>query len=115
MSAYDLQHKEAMRRAVAMRDYHDQKFADRNYGLIRGLFESPARKVMRHEAIAFVGELIGTFSFLLMAFVTAQIALTANETIKADPETIDKAKLLMVAFGFGLSLMVNVFIWFRVV
>ena len=104
-----------MRRAAALRDYHDQKFADRNYGLIRGLFESPARKIIRHEVIAFVGELIGTFSFLVMAFMVAQIAVTTNHALKPDAENIDKAKLLMIAFGFGLGLMVNVFIWFRVV
>lgn len=104
-----------MRRAIVLRDYHDQPFNDRNYGVIRGLYESSPRKIFRHEGIAFVGELIGTFSFLFMAFMTAQIALTANAAVKSDPETIDKAKLVMVAFGFGLGLMVNVFIWYRVV
>lgn len=48
-----------MRRAIVLRDYHDQPFSERNYGAIRGLFESPSRKIMRHEGIAFTGEFIG--------------------------------------------------------
>lgn len=103
-----------IRRTIVLRDYHDQPFSERNYGAIRGLFETPTRKIIRHEGIAFLGEFIGTFSFLYMAFMVAQIISTHRPNVKVDPEFVDKAALVMVAFGFGMGLMVNVFIWFRV-
>lgn len=103
-----------LRRNMVLRDYHDQPFAERNYGAIRGLFETPARKIIRHEGIAFIGEFLGTFSFLYMAFMSAQVISTKGPHVKDDPEYVDKPALIMVAFGFGMALMVNVFIWFRV-
>lgn len=99
---------------IVLRDYHDQPFLERNYGAIRGLFESPTRRTLRHEGIAFLGEFIGTFSFLFMGLMIAQIACTKNSKVVDNPENIDKSKLLMISFGFGISLMVQVFIWFRV-
>jgi aquaporin related protein len=96
------------------KDYHDQKFLDRNYGRIRSMFESPARRVIRHEGIAFIGEFLGTFGFLFMAYLIAQIALTPDPAVETSSTAINHAKLIMVSFGFGLALMTNIFIWFRV-
>lgn len=56
------------------------------------------------------GELTGTFMFLLFAYVIAQIANsdTAPKT-GANP-----AQLVMIAFGFGFSVMVCCFVFYRI-
>lgn len=103
-----------LRRAIVLRDYHDQPFSERNYGAIRGLFESPSRKILRHEGIAFIGEFLGTFGFLFGGMMIGQMASLQPRGKTPFVDDIDKARLVMIAFGFGLSLMANVFIWFRV-
>jgi aquaporin related protein len=71
---------------------------------------------MRAELAAFLGEFIGTFMFLSLAFVGTQIALnaagskelTSSEDITTMP---DIGKLLYIAFAFGVSLAINVAIF----
>ena len=62
---------------------------------------------IRTEVTAFLGELIGTFMFLSLAFSGTQIALNAagtnDLTASANPMP-DVAKLLYIAFAFGVSL-----------
>lgn len=67
----------------------------------------------RNHLIAFIGEFIGTFIFLLFAYVIAQIANSAKYS--ADEEDgSHPAALIMISFGFGFSVMVSVFIFFRI-
>lgn len=67
---------------------------------------------MRTEIAAFIGEFIGTFMFLSLAFSGTQIALNAagaqELTQSAGP---DVGKLLYIAFAFGVSLAINVAIF----
>ncbi|KAF1849729.1 lens fiber major intrinsic protein [Cucurbitaria berberidis CBS 394.84] len=69
---------------------------------------------LRTEIVAFLGELIGTFMFLSLAFSGTQIALNAaspqqlTTTANAVP---DVSKLLYIAFAFGVSLAINVAIF----
>lgn len=69
---------------------------------------------MRTEAAAFLGELIGTFMFLSLAFSGTQIALNAagsSQLTSSDNPAPDVGKLLYIAFAFGVSLAINVAIF----
>jgi aquaporin related protein len=71
---------------------------------------------MRAELAAFLGEFIGTFMFLSLAFVGAQIALNAagSDRLTSSKDTTttpDTGKLLYIAFAFGVSLAINVAIF----
>jgi aquaporin related protein len=69
---------------------------------------------IRTEATAFLGELIGTFMFLSLAFSGTQIALNAagtNDLTASKNPAPDVSKLLYIAFAFGVSLAINVAIF----
>ncbi|KAL6706081.1 Aquaporin-1 [Coniothyrium glycines] len=69
---------------------------------------------LRTEINAFLGEFIGTFMFLSLAFSGTQIALNAagSTPLTADGHAApDVAKLLYIAFAFGVSLAINVAIF----
>lgn len=73
--------------------------------------ERPHR-TLRAELNAFLGEFVGTFMFLSMAFTGTQIALNAagtNELTSSGKPDVDK--LLYISFAFGVSLAVNVAIF----
>ena len=68
--------------------------------------------------MAFIGEFVGTTMFLYLAFAGTQVANigaqgTTNTTTGQDTG-FNPTVLLYVAVVFGFSLMVNVFIFFRV-
>uniref|UniRef100_A0A060T880 ARAD1D01562p n=1 Tax=Blastobotrys adeninivorans TaxID=409370 RepID=A0A060T880_BLAAD len=67
---------------------------------------------LRNHVIAVIGEFVGTFMFLLFAYLVVQI--NSNDAPGPTEITADPAKLLMISFGFGFSVMVNVFVFFRV-
>ena len=69
---------------------------------------------IRTEITAFLGELIGTFMFLSLAFSGTQIALNAagtNDLTASQNPAPDVSKLLYIAFAFGVSLAINVAIF----
>lgn len=69
---------------------------------------------IRTEIPAFLGEFIGTFMFLSMAFSGTQIALNAASSPALAGSTNplpDVTKLLYIAFAFGISLAINVAIF----
>jgi aquaporin related protein len=70
---------------------------------------------LRTEMAAFLGEFIGTFMFLSLAFSGTQIALNAagvqTLTSSGDRALPDVSKLLYIAFAFGVSLAINVAIF----
>jgi aquaporin related protein len=69
---------------------------------------------LRTELTAFLGELIGTFMFLSLAFTGTQIALNAagtNDLTASSNPIPDVGKLLYIAFAFGISLAINVAIF----
>jgi hypothetical protein len=72
------------------------------------------RTTLRTEITAFIGEFIGTFMFLSLAFTGTQIALNAagsTELTSTDHPAPDLSKLLYIAFAFGVSLAINVAIF----
>jgi aquaporin related protein len=70
---------------------------------------------LRTELTAFIGEFIGTFMFLALAFCGTQIAINATSTAPTlasdDSPAPDVGKLLYIAFAFGMSLAINVAIF----
>ena len=59
-----------------------------------------------------LGEFFGTFMFLLMAFCGTQIANSPSSDKATEGPSI--SNLLFIALVFGFSLMVNVWVFFRV-
>jgi aquaporin related protein len=70
---------------------------------------------IRTEVTAFVGEFIGTFMFLSLAFCGTQIAVNGGSNISqltsSGSPPPDVSKLLYIAFSFGMSLAINVAIF----
>jgi aquaporin related protein len=67
----------------------------------------------RTEATAFIGEFIGTFMFLSLAFCGTQIALNGAsvQRLSVDDTAPQVGTLLYIAFAFGVSLAINVAIF----
>ncbi|KAF2435001.1 aquaporin-like protein [Tothia fuscella] len=72
----------------------------------------------KNHLVAAIGEIVGTTMFLFFAFAGTAVAnvnssvkdnTTTNETTGFDPQ-----KLLYISLSFGFSLMVNVWIFFRI-
>lgn len=75
---------------------------------------------VRNNVVAAIGEFAGTFLFLFFAFSATQVANTSksgnqeaneNKTIADIP---DPQSLLYIALGFGFSLAVNAWVFFRI-
>lgn len=67
---------------------------------------------VRHLLISMLGEFVGTALFLTFAFAATQVANTPpNETVDAPAST---STLLYISLAFGFSLLVNVWIFFRI-
>lgn len=63
----------------------------------------------RNLFISCMGEFVGTFLFLFFAFAATQVA---NNLLGDNP--MDLITLLYISLAFGLSLAVNVWIFFRI-
>jgi aquaporin related protein len=71
---------------------------------------------VRHHLIAMIGEFVGTFLFLFFGFIAAQLANNKPDTLLrlnflSDPSLL---QLLYISTGFGVSLAVNVFLFYRI-
>lgn len=87
---------------------NDAIYSHQQQPVIMGLPEA-----MRNHLIAVIGEFCGTFLFLLFAELICQIANQSPDI----PEPGDGSyppQLTMIALGFGFSVMVCVFIFYRV-
>ncbi|ODV94520.1 hypothetical protein PACTADRAFT_51343 [Pachysolen tannophilus NRRL Y-2460] len=67
---------------------------------------------IRHHFIAVMGEFVGTFQFLWCAYAIAQIA--NHDPAMEGGITSDPGRLIMISMGFGFSVMVSVYCFFRV-
>lgn len=68
---------------------------------------------IRNHGVAALAEFVGTFMFLLISFAGTQIANASP--VRADDTTAPNvAVLIYISFIFGMSLMVNVFAFYRI-
>ncbi|KAK6462467.1 aquaporin [Scheffersomyces coipomensis] len=67
----------------------------------------------RNHLIAFLGEFFGTFIFMWCAFVIAQIA-NLDATIVSPVTGSNPSRLVMISLGFGFSVMMAVFMFYRI-
>lgn len=67
----------------------------------------------RNHTTAFISELAGTFMFLFFAFSIAQVANTPPPEANSDVPP-DVLKILFIALGFGCSVAINVWLFYRV-
>merc|ERR1711939_699539 len=66
----------------------------------------------RNHTTAFMSELAGTFMFLFFAFAIAQVANTPPPTSPSSAPNI--LAIFFIALGFGCSVAVNVWLYYRV-
>ena len=76
---------------------------------------------VRNHFIAMVGEFLGTFLFLFFAFTATQVANAAASNASAAaaddgtlPQSPNMPVLLYISLAFGFSLMINVWVFFRI-
>ena len=75
---------------------------------------------MISDFVAMVGEFIGTTMFLFFAFAGTQIANLNDSSPQPGPSassttsTVNTSNLMFIALSFGFSLMVNVWVFFRI-
>ncbi|KAK4702543.1 hypothetical protein P7C70_g3682, partial [Phenoliferia sp. Uapishka_3] len=69
---------------------------------------------LQNDLTAAIGEFVGTFFFLYMAFVATQSALSRKTADLNGTVGIDNSTVLYVAFSFGFSLVVSVWVFFRI-
>lgn len=70
-------------------------------------------KTIRGHTVAMIGEFVGTFMFLFIAFSGTQVANTTTST-GAVSTGANTSNLLYVALSFGFSLAVNAWVFFRI-
>ncbi|KAL2269278.1 hypothetical protein VTJ83DRAFT_1462 [Remersonia thermophila] len=66
---------------------------------------------MRNNIVAALGEFVGTFLFLFFSFAGTQVANTPASGGNALPNT---SNLMFIALAFGMSLLTNVWAFYRV-
>ncbi|KAF2709836.1 aquaporin-like protein [Pleomassaria siparia CBS 279.74] len=66
---------------------------------------------VRHLLVSMLGEFVGTYLFLFFAFAGTQVANTPPGKAHSPPNV---ATLLYISLAFGFSLLVNVWIFFRI-
>jgi len=76
---------------------------------------------MKGDLIAIIGEGVGTTLFLLMAFLAAEqshtpgtISVNGSDTMINDIGGANQQRVFYASLGFGISLLVNVFIFARI-
>lgn len=69
---------------------------------------------IKNHFVAMMAEFAGTFMFLLFALGGTNVVNTAPKQGQPDNLAADSAKLLFISLCFGMSLMVNAWVFFRV-
>ena len=73
----------------------------------------PRGRPIKNHFVAALGEFVGTFLFLFFAFGGAQTANQSTTTATADTGP-NLQQLMYISLIFAFSLMINVWIFFRV-
>jgi aquaporin rerated protein, other eukaryote len=100
-------------------DYPTHKHGSAQLVDKRGLPMSPRTErkeisPLRRELIVGLGEFIGTFSFLFMAFGAVQVVSSAKAAEQGPGQARLVPDVFFIGAAFGTSLAVNVWIFYRV-
>jgi aquaporin related protein len=71
---------------------------------------------VRNHGVTMIGEFVGTFLFLFFALASVQIANSKPDRLAqvGDEGELSLLQILYISFGFGTSLAVNVWLFFRI-
>ena len=86
-----------------------ERVEDGNTGVVMGFL----REGVRNHLVAWLAEFAGTFLFLFFSFSIATVANTPPAAADSNPVP-DVSKLLYIALGFGCSVAINVWIFYRI-
>lgn len=86
-----------------------ERVEDGNTGVVMGFL----REGVRNHLVAWLAEFAGTFLFLFFSFSIATVANTPPAAAGSNPVP-DTSKLLYIALGFGCSVAINVWIFYRI-
>lgn len=86
-----------------------ERVQDGNTGVVMGFLPQGTR----NHLVAWLAEFAGTFLFLFFSFSIATVANTPPMPADSHPPP-DVAKLLYIALGFGCSVAINVWIFYRI-
>lgn len=92
------------------RPHHSEKLVERRLRVLDAL--PPA---VKGHTVACIGEFVGTFMFLLFALGGTNVVNTAPpEGANATDLSANPSKIMYIALVFGISLMVNAWVFFRI-
>lgn len=91
----------------------------KHHDLARYLHKLPINKHWKGHIVAIIGEFVGTFFFLFLAFTGAQTANVSSnpntgDTVITEAPQKTPQQLLYTALAFGFSLAVNAWVFFRI-
>ena len=86
-----------------------ERMEDGNTGVVMGFLPDGTR----NHLVAWLAEFSGTFLFLFFSFSIATVANTPPAAADSNPLP-DVAKLLYISLGFGCSVAINVWIFYRI-
>lgn len=93
---------------------------EKHHDLAKYLHKVPISKHWKGHIVAVIGEFVGTFFFLFLAFTGAQTANvssnpnTGDTVVTEAPPSKTPQQLLYTALAFGFSLAVNAWVFFRI-
>ncbi|ODO07194.1 aquaporin rerated protein, other eukaryote [Cryptococcus wingfieldii CBS 7118] len=99
---------------TALHEASDPMQATSKWGLLRPAY-GPKRLAIKNHFVAMIGEFVGTTLFILFCLGGTHVALLSATSITGDADApLNTSSLFYIALSFGLSLTVNVWIFFRV-
>lgn len=92
---------------------------DKHHRFSRYVHRLPINKHWKGHIVAIIGEFVGTFFFLFLAFTGAQTANVSSNpntggTVITEAPQKTPSQLLYTALAFGFSLAVNAWVFFRI-
>jgi aquaporin related protein len=92
------------------RPHHSERLVERRLAVLDSLPPS-----VKGHTVACIGEFVGTFMFLLFALGGTNVVNTAPpEGANAASLSANPSKIMYIALVFGMSLMVNAWVFFRI-
>ena len=84
------------------------------YDVERQATPLPVPPTIKNHFIAASGEFVGTFMFLFFGFATHLMATSQAQTDGIPPSGTSSQTVVFIALGYGFSLLVTVWVWYRI-